>query len=50
MAKLKESGAVEKVFDQQAEALSTMGKGVSEEQAEGNRPGEKRNRYRNVCR
>ena len=40
-AKLKESGAVEKVFDQQAEALSTMGKGVSEEQAEGNRPGEK---------
>lgn len=38
---LKESGAVEKVFDQQAEALSTMGKGVSEEQAEGNRPGEK---------
>ena len=40
-AKLKESGAVEKVFDKQAEALSTMGKGVSEEQAEGNRPGEK---------
>ena len=38
---LKESGAVEKVFDQQAEALSTMGKGVSEEQAEGNRPGER---------
>ena len=38
---LKEAGAVEKVFDQQAEALSTMGKGVSDEQAEGNRPGEK---------
>ena len=40
-AKLKESNGIEKVFDKQAEALSTMGKGVSEEQAEGNRPGEK---------
>ena len=38
---LKESGAVEKVFDQQAEGLSNMGKGTTEEQAEGNRPGEK---------
>ena len=38
---LKESGGIVKVIDKQAEALSTMGKGVSEEQAEGNRPGEK---------
>ncbi len=38
---LKESNALEKVFDKQAEALSTMGKGVSDEQTEGNKPGEK---------
>jgi len=40
-AKLKESGAVEKVFDRQAEALSTMGSATTDEQAEDNRPGEK---------
>jgi hypothetical protein len=39
--KLKESGAVEKVFDQQAEGLSRMGKGTTEEQVEGSKPGEK---------
>jgi len=38
---LKESNGLEKVFDKQAEALSTMGKGVSDEQTEGNKPGEK---------
>ena len=38
---LKESGAVEKVFDQQAEGLSRMGKGTTEEQVEGSKPGEK---------
>ena len=38
---LKESGAVEKVFDQQAEGLSNMGKGTTEEQVEGSKPGEK---------
>jgi hypothetical protein len=40
-AKLKELNGIEEVFDKQAEALSTMGKSVSDEQAEGNRPGEK---------
>ena len=39
--KLKEAGAVEKVFDQQAEGLSRMGKGTTEEQVEGSKPGEK---------
>lgn len=40
--KLKEAGAVEKVFDQQAEGLSRMGKGTTEEQVEGSKPGEKK--------
>lgn len=38
---LKESNGIERVFNQQAESLSTMGKGVSEEQADGKKPGEK---------
>lgn len=38
---LKESGAVEQYFDQQAEALSTMGEGTTEEQVEGSKPGQK---------
>ncbi len=37
----KDKGAVVNFVDKQAEALSTMGKGVSDEQAEGNRPGER---------
>lgn len=38
---LKEEGAVDKYFGQQADALGSMGKGTTDEQAEGNRPGER---------
>jgi hypothetical protein len=38
----KDKGAIGNFVDKQAEALSTMGKGVSDEQAEGNRRGEKK--------
>lgn len=38
---LKESGAAEKYFNQQADGLDRMGKGTTEEQVEGSRPGER---------
>lgn len=40
--KLKEEGAVDKYFGQQVEGLSKMGKGTTEEQVEGSKPGEKK--------
>jgi len=39
---LKEAGPVDKYFDQQADGLDKMGSATTEEQAEGNRPGEKK--------